>query len=637
MAVRADNLNKLINKDAPYVHSNIANFRTIHRQSLLHAKEKGNRLKKTLEDMKKVKQDLKKQTDAFLGRLTPQEFIKKYYFGEGKEQKEKFDYYKAFTRYFQHSGFFAKLNQKVAYEMQDVIEKFTTNTTIAKKIFDAEKILPLGQMAKNILNAVVQEIEKEQRKKGGKRKYEIKLLENGKKVTDILDGNLAKIFSLNDKGRKKSMNTLTKEIKEFLKDKLGEKKIKLAEETEKILRNDSFKEFIEQELQKEYNDPKINLDNNKTFIEYRENFISRLYYHLKDTQISQQSEISGNMGEAYEISMLEAIGGKNLGGVLLTGTWNEQQIREEIFKGLKDTNKKKHKKYKGPNKEKNSPNSNEYIPWKQEGEKVQSYSDFVLVNPQNGMRARVQSKYYQEIVDKFKPNEKNMLQHINLFKREDSIPEFIKSLQTTGQVFSDMDPNGVAYVIANSLWFSYNGSINSSNVVSNQKIDNREIFSELGAAAGNFLGIIVDNSLTPIQEFSNLFFLINNEILLPTWVILDELIKMIRYSNVEETISSLSMTKSANSTSSFKTGYSATSFKKKKAEAISGDSITYENSKGELKTYTGVFIHDGGYFNEDLVDVGTEMGKNIIDSTNMRKINLDIDYEKAIKSAYNLF
>ena len=75
MAVKADNINQLINRNAPYVHSNINNFVAIHEQSLLRAKKGQSRLEQTLKNINDIKERLKSQTDTFLEGHTPKQFL----------------------------------------------------------------------------------------------------------------------------------------------------------------------------------------------------------------------------------------------------------------------------------------------------------------------------------------------------------------------------------------------------------------------------------------------------------------------------------------------------------------------------------------------------------------------------------
>jgi hypothetical protein len=83
-----------------------------------------------------------------------------------------------------------------------------------------------------------------------------------------------------------------------------------------------------------------------------------------------------------------------------------------------------------------------------------------------------------------------------------------------------------------------------------------------------------------------------------------------------------------NKGTSFNINESAESFKERKRQALSiRNAVPMDNIP---------------YTNPSLLKIGTEMGQQIIKGTNstlieMRNINLNINYERAIKSAYNLF
>lgn len=616
MALSVKNYSKLVGKEdsnyAPYVHSNINNFRWVNSGRLLRTKGKNGRtqLENTKKSLISVRDGLKQQAKDFLGGKSPAQFVEQYYMKNGSKKQKKEHrqiqmlYYQAFTKFFQSNHFYYAMNQKLGYNENDLYNSFST-------IFDKEsnRMIPLGDAAKTIMDAFTTKAE---RKKGSKGRIEFTI--NSGELDKIVDKKLKELFN---REKKPSYTRLKKEIKDTLTE-YKKTSVNVYHETINILKDKYFEDFVKNIVGENFNE--------EVFAKYKASFETNLSHYLtEDKIISQQSELSGIIGEEFELAMLSSISEKSIGGFILTGDKNEKQIREILFPLLQKAAKETDREYTEPT----DPVQN---PWSDESK--QSKTDFLMYSPKTGKYARVQAKNYQEIVAKFKLGEQNMLQHIKLFERKNTIPEFIESLQNTGQLFSEIDPEGIAYVLANSLWFAYAGSINKNGQHSPAKIDNSIIFQELGAAVGNFLGIIIDeNTLKPIEEFSNTFFWINNEILLPTYVIIDELIKMIDNSNATTLITKFSMTKGTNGAYQFPIDKTAAQFKNEKKEAL---------AKSNER-----FSYNGDYSDTNLLQVGREMGKNIIGYSNgnnewiggasMRNINLDIDYENAIKTAFNLF
>lgn len=609
MAVPINNLTNLISRDNPYVHSNVTNFADIAWEKLLVAnKGEDGQLKRTITTLEKVRDGLKGQTDAFLGGLTPSQFIKQYYFGGGDGGEITKKYYQGFTKFFQSSGFYYKISNSIGYSTSGL------NQNVAKAFEkESDKIIPLGVAAKNIMEKFTTVSNRPQKNESGRIKYTI----HKKELKDIVDKELYDLFN---QRKKPAYTRLKKEVKEILKKRNNNtKSSNVYAMTAEILNSNDCKEFIKSYVGND------DFDDN-TYIQYRDSLKHYLEKFLGNRTISQQSELSGMIGEEFEIAMLSSLSGEQgfRGEFVLTGSKTED-VTKKIIQNL-------YKKVEDYGKFPDNPVKNSWNDSTKAGQ-----TDFVMYSPKSKRYARVQAKNYQEIVAKFKPNEQNMTQHIRMFDKDKTISQFITDLENMGQMlgekggnpFAVADPAGIAYVIANSLWFSYAGSINRKEEIKTVEINNKIIFRELGLAVGNFLGIIVNENIEPIGEFSNLFFLINNEILLPTWVIIDELIKMIEKSKIQSTLSQFSMTKGNNGSYVFLN----------KSDSVPITAKGLRQKKEETVKEEGGFMHQGTYTNPNLVAVGRETGKAIIKSNRirMRNISLNIDYEKAIKSAYNLF
>ena len=612
MAVSANNLGKLINQNKPYVHSNINNFHAIHTQSLVRVKT-GNRIEKTIEGLEKVKQELKHQTSAFLNGMTPKQFLKQYYFGGGEKGENKYAHYEAFTKYIETPTFYQDILKYAGYNITKILHILSY-----KKTEELSNIMSLDKIAEAFVDSMF--IKSRKKNKG---KWDLEQDLKGFELLNTSEG-LEGLKEFFKKNTSPIYTTLKKELKEELKKTLKSDNMIIQAIQSKLLSSECenfVEDYVKHKLKKTWD--------KETHYFYANRFSKILTKQLTNIGITSSQHLSGAIGEQFEISLVKAVSGKELGEVKVIGNINEEQARKFFRQAAKNVSYSRGGSLNGSGAQKLSQTGND-TSWK--NLQKSSYSDFTLVNPENGMVARVQSKYYQGVVEKFEKGKQNINQHISLFSNEgeESIIEFIERFQSTGQVFADVDPAAIAYVIANSLWFSHYGSLDSNNKKQNVSMDNRAIFQEIGSGIGNFLGVIVDEQLTPIMDFSNLFFLINNEVLLPTWTIIEELISVIKYNHFNSKLANFSVNKGG----SLSLHTSALAFKKEKLKAVAKDELTYNE-----KNYRGVFFHNGGYTNEDLVDVGTTMGEKIISNTKiqMRNINLNINYERAIKSAYNLF
>ena len=606
MAVSAANLSNLIDKDKPYVHSNINNFHAIHTQSLLRAKNDTG-INKTVAALEKVKNDLQKQTDIFLGGLTPKQFLKEYYFGSGRVGKRNYAFFEATQSFFKETNFYYTLLNNIKYDMQLII-KSINGSEIAKKQEDIV-LMSLEKSKKYLFDLI---FEKNSISRNGKGKRINFKLKNENEIPAVL-------FKLIE--NKNSYTAIEKEIIDYIK-KMADK-TDLVSIIKKAFESNGFKTYVQARVGK-------TKWNEGAFDQYYTKLIKELEDSLTGKQIESKAHLSGVMGEQFFVGTIKSLTNSGISEKIdIIGDISETDARDKFENALSLVDKVKTSQNGGNDS------------WKDLSK--QSYSDFTLVNPKNGMSARVQSKYYQGVIEKFEKGKQNINQHINLFEAAagESITKFIERLQTEGQVFADVNPDAIAYVLANSLWFANAGSINRKGEVTDVDMDNRAIFQEIGGGIGNFLGIVVDKELTPILEFSNMFFLINNEVLLPTWIIIEQLIEVIRQNqfgskmatfsvNKGETININKITKDFEESIGHSGRYLAGGDKAK---------VFKEAKRKSFKNSGGVFYDDGGYIDPGLLSVGTSMGKEIIKNTNiqMRNINLNIDYERAIKSAYNLF
>lgn len=569
-------VNTLPNAQEPYIHSNIINFRVAHRQQLLNANG-NNRLQETLDTIAQVREELKTEAETFLDGKDPQQFMKEYYFGGGENNEETIEqlFFQAFNDLFGTQLVYGRLSQVIGYKLSEIADLIGVkiDNNIDRIVSTSEAIEYINEKIKKHFTTY------------GKTKTRKKV----KNTLSFGTEDFKKIFVPG-----KAYTTTQKEIKELLRNFGSANGEMVAQETYKILKTEECKNYIKQRVGHKFI--------NQNFDTYYENYIKTLILtlskKLQSRTITNKQALSGAMGEEFFISILSTSSGMNFE---VTGSWTEDETRKKMI----DANQN--------NKKISKPNLSNNKEWKELNK--QSYSDIILTNSK-GMNVRVQSKYFQGLVNKVNEGTENLNQSIHLFKEDLTIDQFIKKMQDQGQVFSSFDPNGLGYAIANGIWFAHAGSIDYNGKLEKGKemtFDYRDIFTELGQGAGNFLGVIIDKNVKPIMEFSNVFFLINNRILLPTWVILDNLYNLLSTTEKNDKIGYLSMNKGIVSGVKF----NAKQLRSKKEEAVgSFNKRTYED--------------------ENLLRVGREKGREIIDRIKMPNINLNINLKEALTSSYKL-
>ena len=125
----------------------------------------------------------------------------------------------------------------------------------------------------------------------------------------------------------------------------------------------------------------------------------------------------------------------------------------------------------------------------------------------------------------------NTEQQIDIFtsnKDTNTLSNFVKELARVSN--KTIDEDSLSYALANLTWFSIAGSIHSGNIEP-QTIDDPDksiLLQELGYAILDFLGVVYTTQFEVKTEFSSAFWLLENQYLVPTFVILDELIKIAR-------------------------------------------------------------------------------------------------------------
>ena len=149
----------------------------------------------------------------------------------------------------------------------------------------------------------------------------------------------------------------------------------------------------------------------------------------------------------------------------------------------------------------------------------QSYSDMVLwVNQQP---IRIQSKTYTQVMEIFnqKGRASDVRQRMRL-NEDTSVIDFFTKIGQSGTQGTNMDDlQELAYSIANEIWFATAGDINYGTYpMSKNAID-----AALTSIFVDYLGVIIDDDWNIQYNFSNIFFLLNGQFLVPTYLFLEGL------------------------------------------------------------------------------------------------------------------
>lgn len=270
------------------------------------------------------------------------------------------------------------------------------------------------------------------------------------------------------------------------------------------------------------------------------------------------------------------------------------------------------------------------------GNEKMARADLVVTSPITGRTVGVQSKNYRESI--FGSTGEKINETIAIFSphSKETIIEFVNRLE--GYTGNDIDTESLTYALANMIWFSTAGSIERGESEDPQIITDPGM-SELTAELSNYLVDLLGVSYSQVavassykakevlSEISNVFYSINNEYMIPTYFIIEDLISIIKTDNekIEKTDSFVSLSLTSSFSKIREEAQQAINLKKEKAEAA--------EEAGE------VLDNNLLYSNPNLVEVGRNKGREIVGyfekdgSFNLRQLFLSFDLNKL--SAYN--
>lgn len=557
---------------APYVHSNIYNFhsqveggfldtRTVHGQK---------RLNKQIAEIRHLRNQLKSAADDFLGGLTPQQASNQLLNNPRTYSKIALEILRS-----------EKMRQSLIignqYNIQSVKNFFGNNNKLQNRLIE---IINTNDLATISAEELADEIMESM---GG---YQIFLNLSGAQQRQ----ELGKIFTgkaaekrIREKMKRKARSE-TGKIKQVIIDLINESALRTIK-TNSL--DQSFSYFSRTFLDKVRGE-KIVYKNGQTpqnyLISVRQNIMG-----LKDYK--DRSNAAGALGEKWlrAVTISDTAAGFDI--EVVSGENEEGATLKDLERMVT------HHKLSAP-----------------------SQTDLIITNSINQKKVRVQAKNYMDVLNKIITLDKN-IPLLAKIQEEVGFLELLQRLKETpsGIFLSDNDLRGIAYLVANELWFNMKGSYgeergrNLTSTTGGLSYVIQQINNLMTNALANFIGVTIDESLTVHGEASNIFFLFSNSVLIPTYMLLDGIIAQLK--NYENQIASLKVTLKR---SGIKWAYSNA----KKFHDAKRDSVDRLDSSRN-------------YQDEALVAVGRAQGQNIISSLNISRVNLKIDLHTLLTSAWS--
>lgn len=414
---------------------------------------------------------------------------------------------------------------------------------------------------------------------------------------DKLVSNIMKEYFHNDAknkrvdltGDKKAFirNLLGDASRQFAKDKnsLKQQLIKACEKRLRSLNYDLiYKEFSKLFLERVDKNDRIEA---QQFLYNIENDFKK---RLKKFKALDDSNVVGEIGENLVLSILNNT--EMQLSFFDVGDLTEEQLIEELDNiarttGKKHTIKQNHKYGKGE----------------------KSGSDWIITNKQ-GQTIRAQVKNSAKFADDLR--EKGAIGFPQTVKVQDNI--YFKTLKHNLQTYSkngnlsEDDWANLEYLIANTVWIRAGGGVTqdkgadyTSGVSGIQELINNILAQEIGYFLSTSLSE-VDDVANVVLGGSNIFFVIDEVILYPTYLIIDNIIKQLRH--MQGTISRLQV--------------SLGKAEKGWASGMAGE---------KEKVQEDVPWQNGQPYSQQMLEVGKKYGNIIMENLKVNRINLKVDLD----------
>lgn len=563
--------NQFLEQNRPYIHSDIFNFRLDAAHQLGVGSSTAQNLGNAIDNLEKIRDYLKAEADKFLDGKTYQQVSKELFYPD--------NYIKEALKVIRNPDFINVILSAVQFNGESISQFIKENITQT-----AKKTLEKIEHSSNFDEATSYLVSYIFNKRSNNSQQDI-----NKKLIKVFNEQLQeeRHYFTPSKSFHSDVKKILKKISPIDKDKIWGAFI---DDFKKNLAQGGYAEDIEK------------------------NFLTNLknpFYRALDNAVSlrDSSNIQGWLGEDFKDALWKAI--ETDKGIQLSfkainvGKKSEadliKQVREKFGRSIQDMTLT--------------------------SKSGQSHSDWVLQN-KNGFIVRAQDKNSSTFLKRLEDDSDNFIQPIKLHDKIQYLSLKEKLQNYRYNYINKEDQKLLDYLIANTLWFSKRASqskkkglqakgVNKSTGQQyNSKLQGiREIINRILAEdIGFFVGF---DAFTLSKRFdgsfiftggNNTFFVIDNIILYPTYLIIEYIIKQL--ADYENQYNRLQVT------------FSAEINKKAKILEKEKDAAKDKDWKGPQ-------------YGARVLEVGKEEGFQILSKTYIDRVNLRFDLKKVLTSAYD--
>lgn len=558
------NLMAFISEDNfPYLHSSLSNFRSEVTNYISSDKFK-NSIDKSLNILQKARDELKIQADKFLDGKSYKELSLEMFIGNSSSKKTNLNnivmqILRSYDFMFSATLCFTLNSQ----EVDNLLQSLGVNQQTIQKIMDTNSVsMAVKEIADICLTDVI----------------------DGKKHIDPnLKPLMKEIGKESQAYYRNGSSQYEKDIKRILK-----KKARSGIDWRNFYLNGAGKyKGVRQDIQdRAYSQgyDKNNPEDVNAVEDYCNKYETKFVDTMKKVNTSTLANVAGAAGE----ELLEtALDEKTLHlHFINVGELPEGELLKTAqAKGLKDVDVMSHR-----------------------GSGKQSGSDWLFTNAK-GYTVRAQAKNSSDIIKEYK---QGTLNRPHLLKVQDGVKYFttkkqIREMKGSSQRLDDQEWKILDYLIANYAYFNIHRD--SSSGSSSIKDIKRVISNILSIEFGYFLGVSFDDVSQVIADkaVSNVFYIIDNAVFYPTYLILDKIIEHLKTADKLMSILRVDID-------------SKSSFTKK----------AMQDEKDEAKKSQE---YDGNLYSSKMLDIGRRFGNLTLLNTNI-SVNAIIDIKTILDEFY---
>lgn len=567
--------NNLLSFTQPYVHSNLSNLSGSLRGSLLDisSEEGKRRIQQQIDELEKVGRILKDEADAFLDGESCSKVFQQL-------NKNQYELAKIGLEILNDPQTIKIVSgQTSAYTGKDLIKAFPNLSESFTKVVKDQTAIGINEaidlVAKDIIDSLT--------------------AASGK-------GSVNQQFDIITKKLSLSSKAAEKRVAELVKGKLSSEKGKIRQVIETELKKKTRRTNLEKKQFVAYfkkrflflTSSKLQFVQQEEIDEYLTE-VERKILNLDDSIFTgEKSSMIGKLGEDF-FKIVTLSGNSFNCQIDLTSLLKEEEIIQQFPNKIAGILKTHHSMDK------------------------ESQTDMLITNKKNNKTVRVQAKNlqsaYQSLI-----TERPFPGFAQLQNTEKYIG-LINALQSSESMhLTEEDLGQLSYLLANELWFRTHESIDFgdktrgiSSTGSTINYISQIVEQLLTKELVNFMGINIDESIdvtASAASRSNAFYLIANKALVPSYLIIQDIIKNLKREQANYAKISVSIELQNHHLGT------ANAFYRKKKEAV---------DKLDAKL---------NYSDPQLVKVGQEMGEKIIQNLNIRKIGLKFNMKEIMNSSW---